>query len=136
MREVLDSVLDSVPSVCTTRINQKNIGLIFLFYVTLQTTLSCTLSRIREKFNKFWHHNLSQSLSNNGKGCIQRSRNIWSKKSPDGYRIILMDKLYTSPTLLANILFHYNMGVIGTVRKNRKRIYKEVVTMKKNEERG
>ena len=58
------------------------------------------------------------------------------KKSPDGYRILVADNRYMSPTLAVTLREHYHIAAIGTVRKNRKGIDKEIVTMTKREERG
>jgi hypothetical protein len=56
------------------------------------------------------------------------------KNSPHGCRVIVMDNHYSSPTLFVTLLQHYDVAAIGTVRKNRKGLDKDLLTLAKGAE--
>jgi hypothetical protein len=63
-------------------------------------------------------------------------KKIGLKNSPDGCRVIVMDNRYSSSILFVTLLRHYGIAAIGTVRKNRKGLDKDMLIMTKRAERG
>jgi hypothetical protein len=79
---------------------------------------------------------LARAFPTTAKAVLNAVEKTGLKNSPTGCRVIIMDNRYSSPLLFVTLLRHYGIAAIGTVRKNRKGLGKELLTMLKSAERG
>jgi len=79
---------------------------------------------------------LARSFPTTAKAVLNAVEKTGLKNSLSGCRVIVMDNRYTSPLLFVALLRHYGIAAIGTVRKNRKGLGKELLTMLKSAEHG